>query len=218
MKKKNFKRPVLHSKGLNPWGCKMRHRWAAVGGAYRWSAVYKNLSLKGTTGTCKLLTAKQQTDPLFPSSVSEAACPSSQSGISVFYLLSWINRSLFHKQTDFWTYLTGVGEPLRLWLLQMCCRASALGRQPDRARLFLSPKINLSLITGGAAGCRAGQVTEKMLTAARPANLLCWWGQTKVTAGFCCFTKQNLSKLPPHRKSGVWGENRQHMWGLPRLC
>lgn len=108
----------------------MRHRWAAVGGAYRWSTVYKN---------------------------------------DVFYLLSGIMGSLFPQQTDLWTDLTGGASR------SGCCRASAIGRQPDRARLFLSPKINRSLITGGAAGCRAGQVTQKMLTAARPANLIWWW-------------------------------------------
>lgn len=87
-------------------------------------------------------------------------------------------------------------------VLQMCCRVSVIGRQPDRAWLFLSPKINRSLITGGAAGWRAGQVTETRLTAARPASLI-WGGggstdgcsgQTKVTGGFCGFTEQNLRK------------------------
>lgn len=42
--------------------------------------------------------------------------------------------------------------------------------QADSVRVFSGPRINPSLITGRAAGWRAGQVTEMMLTAALPAN------------------------------------------------
>lgn len=42
--------------------------------------------------------------------------------------------------------------------------------QADSVRVFSAAKINPSLITGRAAGWRAEQVTEMMLTAALPAN------------------------------------------------